>query len=144
MTTAQEVFEKSMSLMDELNESTGAADTSDTKEYKNRTVAILNILGGELYRYSDTCVTLIPGKRPIFPRIKAISDEIDLDDYICISVMPYGLAAHLLMQEDPTSANFFQQRYEELKSDLMSSLPTESEDIIDCYGGIEYGEFSRW
>ena len=50
MTTAQEVFEKSMSLMDELNESTGAADTSDTKEYKNRTVAILNILGGELYR----------------------------------------------------------------------------------------------
>jgi hypothetical protein len=144
MTTAQEVFELAMSLMDELNESTGAAITADTREYMNRAVPILNILRGELYRYSDTYEVTIPGKRPIPAKLSEIDDEIDLDDYICQSVLPYGLAAHLLMQEDLTSASYFQQRYEELKRDLERGLPTVSEDIEDVYGGIEYGEFPRW
>ena len=144
MTTAQEVFELAMSLMDELNESTGAAVTADTREYMHRTVPILNILRGELYPYSDTYVDIEPGKRPIPARLTKIEDVIDLDDYICQSVLPYGLAAHLLMQEDLTSANYFQQRYEELKRMLEKGLPTVSEDIEDVYGGIEYCEFSRW
>lgn len=33
-TTAQWIFEKAMNLMDEVNESTGATDTADTREYK--------------------------------------------------------------------------------------------------------------
>ena len=144
MTTAQEVFELAMSLMDELNESTGAAITADTREYMHRAVPILNILRGELYPFSDTYVVIEPGKRPISTRLTKIEDVIDLDDYICQSVLPYGLAAHLLMQEDLTSANYFQQRYEELKRMLEKGLPTVSEDIEDIYGGIEYCEFSRW
>jgi hypothetical protein len=71
--------------------------------------------------------------------------EIDLDDYICRSVMPYGLAAHLLLDENPSTAGFFQQRYDELKAQLSRGLPAESEDIIDVYGGIEpYNEFGMW
>lgn len=145
MTTAQEVFEYAMTLMDELNESNGKADTADTKEYKNRTIAILNILRGELYPYSDTYKTGKPGTRPIAERITDFVSAIGLDDYICQSVMPYGLAAHLLMQEDPTSANFFQQRYDELKSLLARGMPAESEDITDVYGGLwPYNEFGMW
>lgn len=148
MTTAQEVFEYAMTLMDELNESNGKADTSDTKEYKNRTLAILNILRGQLYPYSDTYETVENGKRPIAAKIEDFTSAIGLDDYICQSVMPYGLAAHLLMQEDPTSANFFQQRYDELLSMLARGMPAESEDIEDVYGafgGISpYNEFGMW
>ena len=48
------------------------------------------------------------------------------------------------MQEDPTSANYFQQRYDELKSLLARGLPAESEDVGDVYGGFPYNEFSRW
>lgn len=148
MTTAQEVFEYAMTLMDELNESTGKADTGDTKEYKNRTLAILNILRGQLYPYSDTYETGESGKRPIAAKITDFTSAIGLDDYICQSVMPYGLAAHLLMQEDPSSANFFQQRYEELLNMLRRGLPSESEDIVDLYGecgGISpYNEFGMW
>lgn len=59
-------------------------------------------------------------------------------------MLPYGLAAHLLLDENTNAAGFFQQRYEELKSQLARGLPRESEDIEDRYGGIEYGEFSRW
>lgn len=145
MTTAQEVFEYAMTLMDELNESNGKADTSDTKEYKNRTIAILNILRGELYPYSDTYGTGIPGKRPIAEKITDFTSAIGLDDYICQSILPYGLAAHLLMQEDPTSANYFQQRYDELKALLARGMPAESEDITDVYGGLwPYNEFGMW
>ena len=48
-TTAQWVFDKAIYLMDEQNESSGATVTSDTNEYKLRTVPILNVLRGELY-----------------------------------------------------------------------------------------------
>lgn len=148
MTTAQRVFDLAMGLMDEVNESTGATDTGDTREYKNRTLFILNILRGELYPYSDTFRSTEDGTRPIAAPIEDFTGKIDLDDYICESVLPYGLAAHLLIDENPSSAAFFQQRYDELKQLLARGLPAESSDIIDVYGsrgGIEpYNEFGRW
>ncbi len=143
-TTAQEVFEKAMNLMDEVNESTGQADTNDTKEYKNRTLAILNILRNECFPASDTYVVTTPGKRPVCPSIPVFKTAIGLDDYICQGVLPYGLAAHLLLDENPSVASYFQQRYDELLKDAKRALPTGTEDIQSVYGGIEYGEFARW
>lgn len=148
-TTPQDVFDQAMYLMDESNENTGATDTTDTREYKNRTLGILNTLRGELYPYSDTFdSTGDPGIRPIVKRLEDFEEIIDLDDYICQTVMPYGLAAHLLVDENPTSANFFHQRYEELLNKLARGLPSMSEDVFDIYGargGINpYNEFSRW
>ena len=137
-----------MGLMDEVNELSGATDTSDTREYKNRTLFILNILRGELYPYSDTYITNTKKFRPIVDKIVDFDTPIDLDDYICRTVMPYGLAAHLLLDENPTSASFFLQRYEELVRGLRSGIPAASEDIVDVYGGrggIEpYTEFGYW
>ena len=144
MTTAQDVFEASMALMDELNEASGAADTADTKEYKNRTLPILNILIGEIYPYSDTYKSRNAGKRPIVTAISGFDSSIGLDDYICRSVLPYGLAAHLLIDENPTSASFFQQRYDELKAMLRLGFPAEFEPIEDIYGGLGCGDFARW
>ena len=111
-TTAEKVFELAINLMDELNDS-GEYDYADTDEYRNRTLGILNILKGELYPFSDTFrknQEWERGRRPIVSAITAFDQVIDLDDYICQSVMPYGLAAHLLMDENPASAGFFQQR----------------------------------
>ena len=143
-TTAQTVFETAMHLMDEVNESTGAADTNDTKEYKNRTLPILNILQAECFPASDTFAVVQPGKRPICPRIADFTTPLGLDDGLCVGVLPYGLAAHLLLDENPTAAGFFQQRYEEGLARAMRGIPAESEDIVDVYGGIEYGQFARW
>lgn len=148
MTTAQNVFEAAIAVMDEQN-GQGVADHSDTLEYKNRTLKILNMLRGELYPFSDSYEVLDGGGRPIAAEIVDFDTPIELDDHICQSVMPYGLAAHLLMAEDKTSANYFQQRYDELKLGLRSGYPSQgSEDIVDVYGdrgGISpYQEFSRW
>lgn len=150
-TTAERVFELAINLMDELDDS-GNYDYLDTEEYRNRTLGILNILRGELYMYSDTYrknQEWESGRRPIVVTISSFDQIIDLDDYICQSILPYGLAAHLLMDENPSSAGYFQQRYDELKMMLARGIVSEgSEDIVDVYGacgGINpYNEFSMW
>ena len=154
--SAQNVFDTAIALIDEVDE-TGATDTSDTLEYKNRTVHILNILIQELYPYSATYRKPTSGKRSTARIISKMADYLDLDDYISTAVIPYGLAAHLLLEENPTAANYFQQRYDELKARLREGfgLLAESEDIEDVYSnssngiGIEwttrwYRRVSRW
>ena len=145
-TTAQRVFDITMGLIDEVNESNGATDTADTKEYKVRTLFILNALRGELYPWSDTYTVDEPGKRPILPVIQKFTDIIGMDDYICQTVMPYGLAAHLLLDENPSAAGFFMQRFEEMRDNLARGLPQQSEAIEDVYGGVShpYNDFARW
>ena len=144
-TTAQRVFDIAMGLIDEVNESSGETDTSDTREYKVRTLLILNALRGELFPYSDTYEQAEEGKRPIVDVIQNFTDFIQLDDYICQTVLPYGLAAQLLLDENPSAAEFFQQRYEELRDKLVAGFPRSSESITDVYGvSAEYNYFSRW
>ena len=150
--TGMDVFQRAITMMDELDDG-GKYRHDDTVEYQNRTVAILNILQGELYFYSDTFPKWQEwdaGRRPVLQPITSLYETLDLDDYCAGTVMPYGLAAHLLLDENPTAAGFFQQRYEELLRGLMSGRGklTVSEDIEDIYGpkgGIfPYNEFSGW
>ena len=142
-----DVFESAITLMDELNDE-GKYKHEDTDEYRMRTRAILNILIGELYIYSDTYKKnqdWTDGRRPVPAMLDDLYTEIDLDDYICRSVMPYGLAAHLLLAEDPSTAGFCQQRYDELKAGLTRGLPAVSEDITDLYGSYGYyDQFGGW
>ena len=144
MTTAQWVFEKAMHLMDEGDASAGGVDNAETKEYKNRTLAILNLLRAECFSASDTYAVTEPGKRPVCPEITDFDSAIGLDDGICQGVLPYGLAAHLLLGENPVKASYFQQRYQELLLQAGRGLPTASEDIMDLYGGVEHGRYSHW
>lgn len=58
--------------------------------------------------------------------------------------MPYGLAAHLLLDENTKMAAYFNQRYEELLDEAHRSIPAGSEAIEDLYGGIGMGRFARW
>ena len=148
--TGEDVFQKAITMMDELNDD-GEYSHEDTVEYRHRTLPILNILQGELYPFSDTYQKnndWQPGRRPVQTWLTSLTDPIDLDDYCAGTVLPYGLAAHLLLNEDPATANFFQQRYDELKVGLSRGKPAVSEDIEDIYGprgGIDpYNEFSKW
>lgn len=144
-TTAKEIFDLTMSIAAEVNENTGAADTSDTREYKVRVLSILTVLQGELYPYSDTYQITEAGKRPVLPPIKDFNTVINMDDVICRTIMPYGLGSHLFLDENQDAASFFQQRYEELRNSLAHGIPQDSESIVDCYGvSGPYNEFSSW
>ena len=140
----QDVFDKAIHWLDEQNESTGATLTSDTKEYSLRTPNILNMYLNVVYPASDTYAQLEDGKRPYLEPVTAMTDELDLDAYICMSVLPYALAAGLVKEENPAIANTALQIYAENLKAAQNSLPSSVGDIENVYGGIEYGEFSRW
>lgn len=134
MTDANWVFDRAIHLMDEQNEMNGETRTVDTEEYRYRTLSILNVLRHELYPLSDTFETSSDGKRAIVPLLTDFEQPIDLDDAIAQGVMPYGLAAHLLLGENDSMASFFNQRYEELKYSIGAKKPAVWEDIPYCFG----------
>lgn len=148
MNTVQEVFDIAIRLMDAQNESTGSTDTADTKEYKLRTPSLLNSILDRAYPASDTYPRDNDGKRPVCPKVYAMEDEIGLDERLCTGVLPYGLAALLLTEENPPLADFFWQTFLEQLAAAMSGLPSGAESIEDTYGfmrdTLEYGQFSRW
>lgn len=135
-TTAQWVFDKAIYLMDEQNEINGLTETADTQEYRHRTLGILNVLRHELYPISDTCAPGAAGKRSVCPEVTAFSDEVGLDDAVAQGVLPYGLAAHLLLGENDAMAGYFAQRYAELYRLHGRTLPAVWEDIPRAYGGL--------
>ena len=151
MASGFDVFKSAMALMDEM-------DSNDYSEYCERSVNILNGLIQECYPYSDTYVRPTDNKRST-PEMMTETDirnclsDLDLDDYICYTVLPYGLAAHLFIDDNPASAGFFQQRYEELLNRLKSEgRLSVSEDIYDVYSsqqdgygnGIGFEWTTRW
>ena len=144
--TVQAVFDKAMYLMDAQNESTGSTDNSDTKEYKVRTIGILNNLLDLVYPASDTFAVGEEGKRPAPEDITSFEDELDLDPRILRDVLPNGLAAKLLSEENPTLADYFQQCFERSLAEARSRVPAGFEGIDDClpYGGIEHSQFGHW
>lgn len=133
MTDANWIFDRAINLMDEQNEQNGETRTQDTEEYRYRTLSILNVLRNEVYPYSDMFVVGDDGKRAICPEIKSFEQILDIDDAIAQTVLPYGLAAHLLIGENDTLAAFFNQRYTELLYTIGSRRPAQWEDIPTMY-----------
>jgi hypothetical protein len=124
MTTGTQILNLALPLMDE----------TDTAEYSTRALSIINMLCGELYRFSDTYTVATPGTRPVLVPTTSLSSAVGVDDHLAQVVIPYGLAAQLLLGSDDLKANFLQQRYEELRR--ASVIPVESESITDIYGGL--------
>ena len=126
-----EIFRRAVMIMDEQSDA-GAAEWADTEEYQHRAVPILNVLINECFPYSDT-YKAETGTRQTAPPIAALTDYPDLDDYLCGTVLPYGLAAHLCVDDDPRLSSFAQQRYEELLARATRNLPAPWEGIEDVY-----------
>lgn len=140
MTTVQQVFDQAIHLMDEQNESSGNTETSDTQEYKLRTISILNTVIPLLYPYSDTYSTAGAG-RPVCPALAAIShanpdftQPIPLDDTLAMGVLPYALAAHLLAGENESLSAWFDGKYTQAFVDLRQKIPASFEPIPAPYG----------
>ena len=151
MASAFDVFKSAMALMDEL-------DVSDYSEYTKRSVHILNGLIQEVWPYSDTYTRPTDNKRSTADMLTVeditdATDDLNLDDYCCYTVLPYGLAAHLFIDDNPASASFFQQRYEELLHKLKTEgILADSAEIYDVYtsrsdgsgNGIGFEWTTRW
>ena len=139
-TRVQEVFDIAIHLMDEQNETNGQTVTSDTNEYKVRTISILNAIIPSLYPYSDNYDTDVPGRPIVHPLLvdnyaqPDFTQLIPLDDTLSRGVLPYGLAAHLLAGENEELSAWMMQRFNMAFADLRNKIPGEWEPINLPYG----------
>lgn len=142
--TVEQIYNWAIQLMDEADPDTGAAQRAENRDYFQRTPAILTVLQAECYPFAQQWRAGEPGIRPVCPPLTGPQDTLSVDDGLCQGVLPYGLAAHLLLDEHPEMASYFAQRYEELLQTLGRALPLAFRAIEPPYGGVERGEFARW
>lgn len=140
--TVQQVFDMAIHAIDEQSESSGATSTVDTQEYKFRTISILNSVIPRLYPFSGnyddsasgrpTPMTLLWNnyKDPDFTQV------IDLDDTLCLSVLPFFLSAQLISAENAELASWFMNLYRETFNDIRNRVPAEFERIPTPYGAF--------
>lgn len=142
MLTVQQVYDIAIHLMDEQDENTGKTETVDTKEYKLRTISILNSVIPALHPYSGNYYGEDGGSGRPAPPLLYVDDYaapdfeqwIRLDDTLSASVLPYYLAAQLLSSENETLSNWFMLRYREAFTDIRNRIPAEFEAISTPYG----------
>jgi hypothetical protein len=121
-----------MGLMDEMLDSSSftqepSADYTSTKDYQARTPGILTILQNEVVMYLKAKGIDID----TLDRLETMEDEVNLDDIICMAVLPYGLAARLLGQEDTRMSSYFSDLY-------LSNLASASEASDDRPKGKQF------
>ncbi len=141
MVSVSDVFNAALALMDELSRADPAQSDpaqSGTADYAARTPAILDSLVCEfLTLEGDADNAALP--------LEALDDPLLLvPDRYARGVLPYGLAAHLLADENPNAASFLQQRYEELRDRSALRRPATCDRITDIYGFSEMSRFGRW
>ena len=148
MITVQNVYDAAIKLMNEQRDTSGETMTTDTVDYKNRTIDILNSLIVIAFPYSDTFTdgldTLESGRKPVALRVSEFTDPLPLDDAIG-GILCYGLAARLEEKEDPEFSRDLQAQFDEQLVVLARATPAVSEPIEDLYGSDnEWGTFSQW
>ena len=129
---AEDIFNITMAMIDEML-ATGGLDEEAVAEYRAKAPSILTMLQTELIgidnRYRDK-------KDWIYPVvIESLDQTLQLDDIKAQTLLTNGLAAQLMLHEDKTLANYFEQRYEEMKGMFLKPTPRKPvtrEDIYDA------------
>jgi hypothetical protein len=93
---------------------------TDFKIIGNDLYVPFNFEGTAVYRYLPEAIT-------------DMTDTLDFDNYVCSVVLPNGLANQLLLNENANLANYFGQRYEELKRTIVKKQSLGRMKIVDVY-----------
>lgn len=128
-TTAQNVFDLAMDLLDERLES-GSTDTNNTSVFKVRTPGLLTLWQNEM-----ALGLLITAPNPI----TALTDTMTI---VYPDNAAYYLAAHLSLVEDPSTASFFNERFIETKAAILRKQPSTIIPITDVYADTELNAFN--
>lgn len=128
--TGENVFTITMAMIDEML-SNGSLDAETTQEYRAKAPSILTMLQNELvgidnrYRKKEDYVYPVA--------IESLDQTFQIDDIKASTLLTNGLAAQLMLHEDKTLANYFEQRYEEMKGMFLKPTPRTPETRKDLY-----------
>lgn len=128
--TGEEIFTMTMAMIDEML-SSGQLDQETTQEYRAKTPSILTMLQAELvgienrYRKKEDYIY------PVV--IEDLEQTFQVDDIKAQTLLTNGLAAQLMLHEDKALANYFEQRYQEMKGMFLKPTPRSPEKREDVY-----------
>ena len=128
--TGEEVFTMTMAMIDEMLAS-GQLDAETTQEYRAKAPSILTMLQAELvgienrYRKKEDYIY------PVV--IEKLDQTFQVDDIKAQTLLTNGLAAQLMLHEDKALANYFEQRYQEMKGMFLKPTPRAPETREDVY-----------
>lgn len=131
--TAEEVFIMTMAMIDEMLE-TGELDATTTGEYRAKAPAILTLLQNEIIGIENRYRAFNEQVKPV--KIESLEQFVQVDDIKANTLLTNGLAAHLMIHEDKSLANFFQQRYEEMRGTYLKPTPSKITKKEDVYGAM--------
>lgn len=120
--TAKQVYDIALVHIDEVLE-TGDISADPKNYYEAKAIKILTTLQAELLPLSATPTP-----------ITSLTSNLAVSDRVALTVLPYGLAAHLLIVDDPNTSAFYNARYDELKRKVPTGGITP---ITDVYGVTE-------
>ncbi len=127
---AEDIFRMTMAMIDEMS-TTGELDPTTTAEYKAKAPSILTMLQAEIIgienRYRDKNEQIQPVP------IEDLEQPLQIDTIKAATLLSNGLAANLMIVEDKALANFFEQRYEEMKGMFLKPKPRQPETRRDVY-----------
>lgn len=127
---AEDIFRMTMAMIDEMS-TTGELDPTTTAEYKAKAPSILTMLQAEIIgienRYRDKNEQIQPVP------IEDLEQPLQIDTIKAATLLSNGLAANLMIVEDKALANFFEQRYEEMKGMFLKPKPRQPEKRRDVY-----------
>lgn len=119
-TTAQTVFELTMALIDEI-QTNGNVNTQNTQDYAAKAPKLMTILQYDLCRRLGTTPT----------PITALTQNVSVTDDVAYRILPYGLAGLMLLIEDPSTAQYYNGKFEELRRQIPSSWETMTDVYAD-------------
>lgn len=130
--TANTVFGLAVDLIDE-RLSTGVINTNATNVYLKRTPGLLNVWQGELYTKLHSAT--------------APTDIVNMTDNLTYNYgynAAYFLAANFLITEEPSTAAFFNEKYEETLKAILKVRPAVIEAVTDVYADEVENDFNAY
>lgn len=127
---AEDIFRITMAMIDEMLES-GDLDAETTAEYRAKAPSILTMLQTELigidnrFREEEERVEPVP--------IETLDQTVQVDTIKATTLLTNGLAAQLMLHEDKALANYFEQRYQEMKGMFIKPTPRKPITREDKY-----------
>ena len=117
----RQVFDRAMALINERD--SGGAYHSDVTDFEKNAPELVNTAVTLLWL--DECVIRNTPVNEIsweFTPIVDMEDEIPLHDALASGVLPFALAAFLLLEEDHARAEYFYRLYSDARSRVVSSF----------------------